>query len=197
MSVLILDPKTHIYTVDGIRKPGITEIIKSAGLVDDRWYTDYSAERGSAAHKACHFFDENDLDESSVDPAILPYLEAWKKFRAESGFSPEIIEEPLYSEAFQFAGTPDRAGILNGDIVIPEIKTGLISVVTGIQLAAQQILLEEVKGIRVKKRFAVQLTSRGTYKLTQFPDPHDRAIFLHCLSVHNFKVQNNLIKEAA
>ena len=190
-----LDRATHTYRVDGRVVPGITKIIKSAGLVDDSWFTEYSRERGSAAHLACQLHDEDDLDEASVDPVIVPYLEAWKKFRAESGFRPTMIEESLYSPTYGFAGTPDRYGILNGDEVIIEIKTGGISFVTGIQLAAQRILFANAMNLISKKRFAVQLTNEGKYKLTQFSGNSDFNDFLSCLAVHNLKVKNGLIKE--
>jgi len=47
---------------------------------------------------------------------IFPYLEAWRKFRKESGFVPEQIEPPMMSTAYKYAGTPDRIGELPGRI---------------------------------------------------------------------------------
>jgi hypothetical protein len=190
---LVLD-KDHKYWKNDLRIPGISEVLKSAGLIDDRWFTEHSREKGSGAHAACHFFDEDDLVESSLDPVIIPHVEAWKKFRSETGFKPTIIEKKLYSAVFNFAGTPDRAGILNGDEVGVEIKTGAISFVTGLQLAAQEILLAEVEGFRVKKRFAVQTKNNGTYKLTQFSDVMDRGYFLSALNMWHLRYKNNLLE---
>lgn len=193
---LVLEPIAHTYTLGDRRLPGISEIIKGAGLVNDAWFTDYSRERGSAAHLACQLYDENDLNEETLDPAIVPYLDAWKKFTLESEFLPSQIEKSLHSPILQFAGTPDRFGFLNGDEVIVEIKTGGISFVTGLQLAAQDILFQHAMNLHAKKRFAVQLTNKGTYKLTQFSDPQDRHNFLACLGVYHCKAKNNLLREA-
>jgi hypothetical protein len=192
---LVLEKSSHIYRLEGSILPGISGIIKAAGLVDTKWFTEYSREKGSAVHLACQLYDENDLDEATLDPVIIPYLEGWKQFRSDTGFIPSIIERPLHSTIYRFAGTPDRAGIMNGVDVIPEIKTGGISFVTGLQLAAQDILLSEAEGFRAKKRFAVQIKSNGTYKLTQYADPQDRVYFLSALSMYNLKAKNNLLKE--
>jgi hypothetical protein len=75
-----------------------------------------------------------------------------------------------------------------------EIKTGAISFVTGLQLAAQEILLAEVEGFRVKKRFAVQTKNNGTYKLTQFSDVMDRGYFLSALNMWHLRYKNNLLE---
>ncbi len=192
--VLVLD-KDHLYWKNDLRIPGISEVMKAAGLIDARWFTEHSREKGSAAHKACHFFDEDDLDETTMDPVIAPHVAAWKKFREETGFKPVIIEKSLHSVVYNFAGTPDRAGILNGQEVIVEIKTGGISFLTGLQLAAQDILLAEAEGFRAKKRFAVQTKNTGSYKLTQFNDPMDRGYFLSTLSMWHLKFKHNLLRE--
>jgi hypothetical protein len=60
--------------------------------------------------------DQGILDESSVDPAVAPHLEAWRKFRRESGFSPKAIEQIVQHPTYRYCGTIDRDGI--------DIKTG-------------------------------------------------------------------------
>ena len=192
---LVLEPITHTYTRDGVRVPGISEIIQSAGMVDDKWFTEYSRDRGSMAHLACQLHDEDDLDESTLDPVIRPYLEAWKKFRADTCFNPELIERKLYHPVYGYAGTLDRYGLFNDYKSVIELKSGLISAVTGLQLAAQGMLLE-ANGYEVQKRFALQIKKDGAYKLTPYNDANARVVFLACVTAHNFKTQNGIIKEA-
>ncbi len=36
---LSFDPETHQYWVDGEKVLSVTQVLKAAGLVDDRWYT--------------------------------------------------------------------------------------------------------------------------------------------------------------
>jgi hypothetical protein len=111
----------HIYTdatVDGIgrRYESVTSILKAEGLIDTRFYDDWSRDRGSMIHLATHYDDMGELDEETLDPVIRPYLEAWRKFRKESGFVPEVIEVPMMSINYRYAGTPDRIGQLPGKI---------------------------------------------------------------------------------
>jgi hypothetical protein len=111
----------HIYTdarVDGIGRlyPSVTTILKAEGFIDTRFYDDWSRDRGSMIHLATAYDDRNELDEENLDPVIRPYLEAWQKFRRESGFIPEKIEVPGMSTVYRYAGTPDRIGELPGKI---------------------------------------------------------------------------------
>lgn len=195
MGPLILNAADHIYWRDGKRIPGISEIIQGAGLIDSSWFTEHSRDLGKAVHLACQLYDEGILDESTVDPVVLPYLEGWKKFLEESGFLPIVIERSFESEILGFAGTPDRYGTLNGDEVILEIKSGAIYFTTGIQLAAQDLLFQHAMSLHAKKRFALQLTARGKYKLTPFTSDHDHRHFLACLAIHQLKIHHKILKE--
>lgn len=94
----------------------VTTILKEEGIIDTRFYDDWSRDRGSMIHLATAYDDRGELDESTLDPVIAPYLEAWRRFKRESGFIPEKIEVPGMSTAYRYAGTPDRIGELPGRI---------------------------------------------------------------------------------
>lgn len=100
----------HIYTADGRRLESVTGILKAEGFIDDRWFTEEARERGSFVHLARHLDDMGELDEESLDPVIVPYLEAWRRFRRESGFVVERSEVPGMSSSYLYAGTPDVIG---------------------------------------------------------------------------------------
>lgn len=100
----------HIYTTNGCRLESTTGILKAEGFIDTRFYTEEARLRGSYVHLARHLDDMNDLDEDTVADEIFPYLEAWRKFRRESGFIIEQSEVPMMSSVYQFAGTPDVIG---------------------------------------------------------------------------------------
>jgi hypothetical protein len=119
-----------------------------------------------------------ELDEDSVDEALVGYLNAWKRFELDAGFIPTAIEVPLASELHCFAGTPDYIGLLNGVETVIDAKSGGISPATGLQLAAQEILAG-----RPLKRFALQIMENGKYKLTPFTDRSDRGVFLAAVSL--------------
>src|SRR3990167_1446721 len=160
------DPIEHRYFIGNLELPSITSLFKEFGLIEEaRFYTDYSRDKGHAAHACCHYFDEDDLDESTVDETIKPYLEAWKLFRKETGFVPSVIEKPMHVQSL-FAGTPDRFGTFpNGDMTIVEIKSGQVHWTARLQTVAQGRLF----GPGPYERIVVQLKPNGAYKQTIYP----------------------------
>lgn len=166
--------------------PSVTEILKSEGFIDTQWFDDYSRTRGSYIHLAIHLYDTGDLDEENLDPVIAPYLEAWKKFLAESKFEDIDSEVRLYSETYRLTGMPDKVGLLNGKPTILDNKSGAIAPWTALQLAFYELLSGSPH-----KRVAVQLKNNGTYSLKEFKDRQDRGTVLSILNVYHWK-QNNL-----
>ncbi|MEO2054703.1 MAG: hypothetical protein ABGX83_05330 [Nitrospira sp.] len=160
--------ENHIYRVDGIRKPSVSAILQSTGIVDTTFFTEYGATRGTFAHKATELHDLGDLNEDDLDKTLLPYLEAWKRYRAESGFVPSMIEKKLYSR-LGFCGTIDRFGQDNsGSYILPDIKTGYASQWWHvIQLAAYRLLVGEAVG-HMMKVLIVHLHPNGKYKLQPY-----------------------------
>lgn len=170
------DPETHTYTVASGAVPSVTQLLLEMGFVDDRFFNDYSRDRGSLVHLIIKWHCGGVLDEETIDPILRPYFDAWLKFEAESHFISKSVEIPLYSEAYGFAGTPDHIGLLNGVRSVIDAKTGVLTPATALQTAGYEIL----SGERLK-RFGLQLTDQGNYKLTEFKDRQDRSIFLAAL----------------
>ena len=100
----------HLYTHEGRPLPSVTQILKAEGFIDARFFDDWSRDRGSMVHLATAYDDAGDLDEDSLDPALIPYVEAWRKFRRESGFVTEASEVAMRSRLYNFAGTIDTVG---------------------------------------------------------------------------------------
>ena len=44
-------PETHQYFVEGVEYPSVTSMLKDAGLVDDRWFTDPVQEKPKPARR--------------------------------------------------------------------------------------------------------------------------------------------------
>jgi hypothetical protein len=179
-----LDPRTHEYACSdsGVWLPGVTRTLAEAGLVDTRWFKAEAAKRGTAVHMACQFHDEGDLDESTVDATLRPYLTAYRLFLAESGFKPLRIEESLAHPIYRYAGTFDRVGELNGAGALVDIKTGALVPETAIQTAAYAGLLDHPV-----RRFGLQLRANGRYSLKEYADRNDWKIWLAALAVANWR----------
>jgi hypothetical protein len=100
----------HVYTLNGLPLPSVTGILKAEGFIDDAFFTEESRVRGTYVHLATHYDDQGELDEDTLDPVIVPYVEAWRKFKRESGFIVEQSETPMASSSYHYAGTPDVIG---------------------------------------------------------------------------------------
>src|SRR2546430_413548 len=86
----------HQYECDGRSIPSVTQVLSLSGISDVSRIPPHILERaaaiGTAVHVACELLDQDDLDLDSVDPLLAGYVLAYQKFRAESGFAPELIE---------------------------------------------------------------------------------------------------------
>ena len=89
---LHFDAEAHVYTLDGARVPGVTEILSDLSAREyrfvDRAVMERTAWFGQAVHKVIELDTAGLLDESELDPALTPYLDKWRQFLAQSGFTP-------------------------------------------------------------------------------------------------------------
>lgn len=187
--MLTFDAATHTYRWDDRVVPSVTQVIRESGLYDASWYKPEDALRGTYVHDACRFADENDL--GSVDPRIQGYVDAWLKFKRESGFScqPGGIERMFVNEAYGYAGTIDRDCKLGPADATLDIKTGQPAAWHAIQTAAYR------QGSHsMALRVCVYLSDDGRYKLVRHTDTNDFNVFLAALAVRNWKHNKGLIK---
>ena len=176
---------THQYFVGGIEYPSVTRVISTAGLYGPAaaYFNEESRNRGSLVHEKIESYLSGELDEETLDPVIVPYLDAWKKFQAEAHYVSDSCEERLASDVYHFAGTIDHIGHLNGHFSIIDVKTGVPVPATGIQLAGYEILLS----VRGARRFALHLQDDGKYRLIEYKDRNDRPLFISLLALWNWK----------
>ena len=183
--MITFDSTTHSYTIDGQPVPGVTDILTDMGFIDKTWFDDYSRERGKLVHRVIHWHITGELDEATIDTAILPYFIAWRRFEKDTGFVSTETEKPLGSKIYRFAGTPDQIGKLNGHDAIIDYKTGTILPWVGLQLAGYEIL----RG-KPLRRFALALKDDGKYSLKEFKDRQDRGVFLSALACWHWQRNN-------
>ena len=194
---LTFDPGKHEYRVGGKVLPSVTEIIRSAGLVDFSKVPPetlrMAQERGKAVHAACHLYDHGTLDYASLDPVIWPYLEAWDKFVRQADVTIHMTEHSVHSTRHGYAGTFDRLALIAGKPAMIDIKTSeIISQATGVQIIAYVNAAEESGcglGLPAKKykRFAVHLYDNGKYELEPYTSEQDWPVFLAALQIFHFK----------
>lgn len=109
------DSDGHRYFVNGDLVPSVTQVIRDAGMIDDRYFTEYHRWRGSEAHKAIATWNRaGNIDRRKVDPKIRPYLEGALKWMKDMGFTPMFVEERRYDSLWNVCGTADLIGYFKG-----------------------------------------------------------------------------------
>jgi hypothetical protein len=187
---LEFEPEAHVYKVDGRVLPSVTGIISS--LQDFRYVAPdvlhAAAEFGTAVHKLCELHDQDNLDMRSVSPALLPYLDAWKRFLSETGAVVLEVEKQYHHKMMGYAGTLDRVLLIKKKKVVTDIKSvSRLSPAVGVQLAAYQNLLSANSAYVCNDRAAVQLRDDGTYRYQPYTDPTDWPVFVSLLTLHTWK----------
>ena len=152
------DPENHIYTLDGVVIPSVTQIINSIlpPFNVDQWYLD----RGSAVH-ACAAMIAQGI-EFEYDERIKGQVQAIIKFFKE--IRPEVleVEQLLYNETYRFAGTLDLYAKILNNYVIVDYKGSCDLERGSLQLGGYAAML----GPKHTKGIIVEINENGKYKMS-------------------------------
>lgn len=204
MNELIFDEINHQYFIKTdsglVLVPSVTQILSHFGIVDFSRINEDVLENacnfGTAVHEVCKLYDLNKLNDYKWDEEKLtPYLDQYKKFLEEVNPKWDIIENPLYYKAFNFCGTPDRAGIIKKKYCVLDIKTGVEKPADSLQLAAYKALIEDNYKERLKdnmSRYTLHISS-DKYRLVKHDNSADKRIFLYLADAYDWKVKHKLI----
>lgn len=128
MTDIHFDRHTHRYTYKGTELASVTTILRGVGI-ETFWSRDpqYAA-RGTAVHDAIRLIDGHDQDWDYDPDATLPeyraYIEQYQRFIQISGFQPLLSEIRVADPSRMECGTFDKYGMLDGEMVLIDIKTG-------------------------------------------------------------------------
>jgi hypothetical protein len=160
---LQFDAADHVYRLNGVVVPSVTQVLRAAGYVD--FYRDLTRkiaegelsagdglyaliqrgrrliearERGQRVHNAIHFLLEDDLDDASIDEETRGYLESGKQYLDAYVAKVYRAEFRVYSLRYGCAGTMDLLGVhADGHCSIWDWKSGNPDdVAADLQLAA-------------------------------------------------------------
>lgn len=175
---LNFNPDTHVYWVDMDGQiepvPSVTTINRELLNLDFSFIDPFYLDRGVQVHKAIEIWLENDLDESSLEPRLVPYLNAFKKFMKQTKFKLTASEKIVWCKKLWVAGTIDLIGELQGNPVLIDIKTGGKQNHYHLQTAGYAILNETP----TIKRFCLHLNKeKENFKLEPHPNSKDVEVF--------------------
>jgi len=214
MPELTFEREGHVYRVDGLVKPSLTQILRAVKVeVQDGEVT-----------RLRSLFDYSFLDQSKADEVLLrgrwvhdlaalrltrgplpqklidrlkemqpewftyyPGFETW--LDTQPTLEPLIVETSMYSALYDFCTTPDLVCLFQGAPTIIEFKTGIATPDAAIQTAGQAVVIGEQKSYahhgKLHHRFALELRPDAPARLI----PHknhgkDRNDFLSVLNVY-------------
>ena len=177
--------ESHTYEYNGLVVPSVSEILRfmSREVYGDinKYILDRAAERGTAVHAATQVLDEHGLVDCPEE--ICGYLEAYVAFRREHSAEWKYIEKPLAHPDLLYAGTIDRAGVVDGLSTIVDIKTNsaVKKPLVKAQLNGYKLLMDTI-GFKANRLCCLQLMANGKYRLYRVSI--DDTEFLSCYRLH-------------
>lgn len=182
----------HIYRLDGVIIPSVTQVLKAVGILNFDFIPadkrEASMRFGEAVHLATSLRDKNDLELATLSPLIIPYLAGWKKFLSDTGAIIIENEKPSYSPKYRYGFKIDRVIEIHKRPTVADIKTSVDSQQgTDLQLVAYQSGWNEGKPRKEQAldRIAVHLNQDSTYKIIPYKNKNDVNEWLACLSMYN------------
>lgn len=165
------DPFNHEYidVETGELIPHITGMLEATGLIDDRWYSEESSDRGTAVHRLTHDYDLGALDVASCVSEHRGYLLGHVAAMQVIPHAWDDVEVPRVHPQLRFGGRPDRNGVIYQAKGVLEVKSGGPEKSHAIQTAMQAILVAPIYGLppEMLLRFALYLKPNGKFKLEE------------------------------
>ena len=190
---MMFNPAKHIY-LHGTRKVrSVTGLIKAAGLLGPAaaFYSQEAAERGTRVHRGCLDVDRGNDIALAYDE--MSYLDSYEKWRVLIRPVWTSLEEPKHSERYDFAGTADRLGTINGQPVIIDFKTGAAASWHGLQLALYDILYDDLPPM-IRRRIVLHLRKDG--RIPQAVEYHDHADYSTAFNLLSSRRHNDRDNDA-
>lgn len=162
---------------------------------------------GTYVHLGTQFYDEGTagvgkgLDWKSLDDKTKGRVEAWAKFREDTGFVPRLIEKRCVAEVngMKFGLTVDREGRFRNAEAVIDIKTSeSFHEWWAIQLGGYALGCPGPDGLsplalfHSRRRMIVQLFDNGKYKKHDFNDRRDADIFIAALTITIWKTNHGI-----
>ncbi len=176
--------KGHTYMVDGERIPCVSDLTRfiSREVYGEapQWRLEAAAVKGTAVHAATEALDKAGTAE--IEEEYSGYLEAYAKFLREHEVRWELVEHPDWHEGDRYAGTIDRYGLIDGALVLVDLKTvyTVHKVLYGASLNLYRRILEH-RGYEVEKLAILHLRRDGSYRLIWLPTDEEMPTLLLAL----------------
>ncbi len=170
---MTFDPGSHEYREDdGTPIPSVTQVLKAAGVIDDRWYTAEARDKGTAAHKLCERYAAGHREDKHGRPLRdIPYVNAFANWMDDSYPWAIATECRIYHRlnGKAYAGTFDLLAEIQGKRTLIDIKTGAPAKWHAVQLAAYAMASMDGAPVNPDKCAVLYLKADGSYKYLPIP----------------------------
>ena len=173
----------HVYRLDGRRVPSVTDVLRATGISPDYSRVEpVTLENkrllGTAVDAALVYLQEGDLDPDSVDPGILPRIEAFQLFCKDFDFKPVKIHLRMWPvlRGMHYGGQLDVIGLAKYTLLLLDFKCveGPPEPAWGCQTAAYAHGAPPVLEAPFRyQRASLQLKENGRYHYKEWNDPGD------------------------
>lgn len=194
MAEITFNESAHEYKIDGAHTPSVTQILSSVGMYKGlenvpKNVLKIAGERGHIIHECIELHLKNELDESSIDPELSGYFNAYLSARKEY---PQIFEKlhtyekMVYSKKYKYCGRLDACG----DRLIVDWKTtAQTDPVHGLQLSAYW-MAEHPDYLHDKPETlaCLYLHKDGDFVFVKYE--YQPLAWMACLAVHKWQMRN-------
>ena len=165
-----LDKEKHIYTVDGLPIPSVSDIL-SVYFPASQFYTEYGRDNGKYRHEWYAELSQGYELENEPYAEILGAVNGFKKFMAE--VKPEYIsgEISYHHPTLKFCGTPDVIFNIDSRLSVVDYKPKSKTKRTRVQTALYFSMLRANK-IPILDRYELRCYD-GIYRLEKHDDMQD------------------------
>jgi hypothetical protein len=226
---LSFNASDHSYWADGRQFPSVTQILKAVGIYSDFHFQEsHHKYRGHAVHAGAAILDMGGVPELGPVPAHLKqvgedivngYWPAFSRFKERTGWQGRIWECPIIDPVRGYAGCFDSVGEMGDDVVLLDVKSGVLPEMVPVQLALYWLLIGEglpvnpqhpglrwledvIKSGRPVKRMALRLTKDGkdtlftqTSKCEDYSSPRWIQVTRSILNVYTIRASYGLLEE--
>lgn len=189
---LTFDEATHVYLLDGIQIPSVTQLMKPLTERDyqdiPQWRLDKAAEKGTAVHEGIEIWLQYGIDD--VPDEYSGYLDAFKKWWTDSGAELIDTEVRVYHKTKKYAGTCDLLCMLDGKRTLVDYKSSVKvkKKSGGVQLEGYVQALAS-QGIVIEQKAILHIKQTRDYEFIKYPlkDAKSLRVFNALKDIYDFQ----------
>jgi hypothetical protein len=189
-AVVAFDPGPHRYSVGGVVKASVTQVIDGAGYRDTRFMLDRT-ERGSDVHARTVHHEDGILDLDLVKQEHRGYVESYVLWFDAVRPVSLLREAIVYDEGIDVTGTLDRLFLIAGELEFMDFKAGVAQAWHKVQTAGYKRLgLGSGPFAQMPARrssLLLRADGKPAKRIPHDDDHDDTAAFLNAVGCHHWR----------